>query len=196
VRFIAGVAYVVTFRQTDPLYTIDLSAPAAPRVAGALKIPGYSAYLHPLDGGLLLGVGQDATEQGTTTGTQLSLFDVSDLARPARLRRLTVPFGSSEAEADHHAFLYWAPTKLAVLPVQTFGATERDTFSGAIGFRIDRASPIEEVGRIEHPPGPDGAAPIRRSLVIGDRVFTLSDRGLLASTLDDLSARTWVPLAR
>ena len=82
VRFIDDVGYVVTFRQVDPLYIVDLSAPANPRVRGELKIRGYSAYLHPVGGDLLLGVGQDATEQGQLRGTQLSLFDVSDPAQP------------------------------------------------------------------------------------------------------------------
>ena len=82
VRFVGDIGYVVTFRQIDPLYTIDLSVPERPRVLGELKIPGYSAYLHPVGEDLLLGVGQDATEEGRPTGTQLSLFDVSDLRKP------------------------------------------------------------------------------------------------------------------
>ncbi len=72
VRFIGKVGYVVTFRQTDPLYTLDLTDVAHPRVLGELKIQGYSAYLHPIGDGLLLGVGQDADKDGATRGTQLS----------------------------------------------------------------------------------------------------------------------------
>ncbi len=68
-----AVAYVVTFEQTDPLFTIDLSDPTNPRVVGELKMLGYSAYLHPLADGYLLGVGQDATEQGRQLGTQVAL---------------------------------------------------------------------------------------------------------------------------
>ena len=83
VRFVDDVGYVVTFRQVDPLYTLDLSNAERPRVLGELKIAGYSSYLHPIGDDLLLGIGQDATEQGRTLGTQLSLFDVSDLRRPA-----------------------------------------------------------------------------------------------------------------
>ena len=78
---------MVTFRQIDPLYTIDLAVPERPRVLGELKIPGYSAYLHPIGEDLLLGIGQDANEEGRALGTQLSLFDVSDLRRPTRLHR-------------------------------------------------------------------------------------------------------------
>ena len=78
----------MTFRQTDPLYVIDLTDPANPVLDGELKIPGYSAYLHPVGDGLLLGVGQDATETGQTLGTQLSLFDVSDPTNPQQIDTL------------------------------------------------------------------------------------------------------------
>ena len=106
VRFLGDVGYVVTFRQTDPFFTIDLSDPTDPVVRGELKIPGYSAYLHPVDDGLLLGVGQDATDEGQVLGTQLSLFDVSDPQDPQRIDTLQIG-GYSEVEWDHKAFLYW-----------------------------------------------------------------------------------------
>ena len=87
VRFVGDTGYVVTFRQIDPLYTLDLSQPERPRVLGELKIPGYSAYLHPIGEDLLLGVGQDADENGRPLGTQLSIFDVSDLRKPTGCTR-------------------------------------------------------------------------------------------------------------
>jgi hypothetical protein len=199
VRFLGPVGYVVTFRQTDPLYTIDLAQPTAPRVAGELKIPGYSAYLHPVGPGLLLGVGQDATADGRTLGTQLSLFDVSRPEAPVRLHQRAVgPPGasgsSSEAEYDHRAFLYWPDTGLAVLPFEAHGTAETAPAAYAAGFRIDPAAGIAEAGRIEHPRDPSGVAPIRRSVVVGSRLITLSDRGLLASDLTTLAAQAWVPL--
>nr|MBA3306975.1 beta-propeller domain-containing protein [Thermoleophilaceae bacterium] len=184
VRFVEDIGFVVTFRQTDPLYTVDLADPRRPRVLGELKIRGYSAYLHPLGGDLLLGVGQDATEEGARLGTQLSLFDVSDLRRPTRLQQRSVGSGSSsQVEYDHHAFLWWAPSELAVLPVQEYGDSEQ--FVGAIGFGVDRAG-IGERGRAAHQA--DGyAAPILRSFVVGGRLFTLSDVGLEANTLSTLA---------
>ena len=104
VRFIEETAYVVTFRQTDPLYTVDLSDPSDPKVLGELKILGYSAYLHPLGDDLLLGVGQDADERGRVEGTQVSIFDVSDPANPERIAQLTLAKGSNSAvEYDHRA---------------------------------------------------------------------------------------------
>ena len=192
VRFIDDVAYVVTFRQVDPLYTVDLSTPAEPRVRGELKIRGYSAYLHPVGQDLLLGVGQDASERGQRLGTQLSLFDVSDVAAPRRLHQRTVaPGASSDVEYDHHAFLWWAPRNLAVLPVAY--ATDQDYFTGALGFSVERSSGIGEVGGATHKAG-DYIAPIQRSFVVGGRLFTLSDLGLEENDLADLSEKAWLEL--
>src|SRR3954451_20938896 len=114
------MGYVVTFRQTDPLYAVDPTDPAHPAVAGELKIPGYGAYLHPLADGRLIGVGQAAEGNGRIQGLQVSLFDVSDPSRPTRIatKQLGQNYSSSEAESDPHAFLYWPDTKLLVVPVQ------------------------------------------------------------------------------
>lgn len=134
VRFLDDVGYVVTFRQTDPLYVVDLRDPARPVTTGELKIPGYSAYLHPIGDGLLLGVGQDGTDDGMLTGSQVSLFDVSDPSDPQRLAMERLGDGNSPVEFDHHAFLWWAPEDLAVLPVQSWGPTGQ--FVGAVGLRV------------------------------------------------------------
>lgn len=192
VRFMDDVGFVVTFRQVDPLFTIDLSNPERPRVLGELELLGYSAYLHPVADGLLLGVGQDATEEGRTRGAQLSLFDVSDLRNPVRLHQRTLGRDTfTEVEADHRAFLLWPATSLAVLPLQSFPA-DGPGFVGAAGFRVDRAGGIAEVGRVAHEGGTLGP-PIRRALVVGDRVYTVSDAGVRASRLDDLGDVAWAP---
>ncbi|WP_208026959.1 beta-propeller domain-containing protein [Rhabdothermincola sediminis] len=154
VRFIGRTGYVVTFRRTDPLYTIDLGEPTEPRVAGELKIPGYSSYLHPIGDGLLVGIGQDATLEGRVTGLQLSLFDVSDPAAPAQLQKTTMPGSFSLAEHDHHAFLWWPSDSLAVVPVTGYDVgvdgSLAGPFVGAIGFVVQRAG-ISERGRLVHP---------------------------------------------
>ena len=121
VRFVGDIGYIVTFRQVDPLYTIDLSDPTAPKVAGQLELEGYSSYLHPLGNGLLLGVGQDVGANNEPSGAMLELFDVSDPAAPKLVQKTSLGQGSSsQVQYDHHAFLFWPATNLAVLPVQIY----------------------------------------------------------------------------
>ena len=182
IRFVGDVGYVVTFRQIDPLYTIDLSVPEQPRVLGELKIPGYSAYLHPVGEDLLLGIGQDATEEGRPTGTQLSLFDVSDLRKPTRLHTQPLGPGWSEAESDHHAFLFWPQTGLVVVPFE----------QRAVGYRVGRTRGIAAVGKIDHEAGKLNYAPgVRRSLVVRSAVLTVSDAGVKSSSLATLAELGW-----
>ncbi len=213
VRFLGEIAYVVTFRETDPLYTVDLSDPTAPRVRGELKIPGFSSYLHPLGDGLLLGVGQDATEDGMILGAQISLFDVSDLDNPQRISTLSLGEQSStDAEYDHRAFLYWPSTGLGVLPVQRWGWDEKtqteDIDSAAVGF-VAEGGALREVGRASHlePPAVQDAAErtnpdmayrssIRRSVVTGDSLITISERGLLISDLDSFTPSGFAAFSR
>jgi hypothetical protein len=182
VRFLGTQAYVVTFKQVDPLYVVDLADPSAPRLVGELKIPGYSAYLHPVGDGLLLGVGQSATLEGVTQGTQLSLFDVRDPANPAQLSTLLLG-GSSEAEWDHHAFLYWPETDPAT------GET--------VGTIVIPSSPMwgpcpADVRCL----GTDITSPAGGVIVAELRGTTLSARGVIQHTLAAGAGPCWNPLQR
>ncbi len=146
VRFVGDTGYVVTFRQVDPLYVLDLSDPTAPSVAGELKIPGFSTYLHPLGDGLLVGVGQDADDTGRTRGAKVSLFDVSNPAAPAELDVIVFPDGYSDVEWNHKAFLYWAPEEMVVIPLSQY---RNQDFVGAVALRVNRNG-ISELGRLSH----------------------------------------------
>jgi hypothetical protein len=196
VRFMGDTAYVVTFRQTDPLYTLDLSDPRRPEVLGELKIPGYSAYLHPVGEGMVLGVGQDATDDGQVRGTQVSVFDVSDLSDPVRLDTYTLGEGTnSQAEYDHHAFLYW--NGLAVVPVQQWwwDGSKDSGFMGAVGLSVGADGELTELGKVVHPGGDknwDGRAQILRSVVVADSVYTISSKGMMKSSLDTLDTEAWL----
>ena len=148
VRFVGDVGYVVTFRQIDPFYTIDLSDPMNPEILGELKIPGFSSYLHPIREGFVLGVGSDATEQGRLVGAKVSLFDVTDLENPKEVAVWVAPGGWNSIGWDHRAFLWWAPENLAVIPVTTHTDTGA-SWSGAVVLRVSDSS-IVEVGRISN----------------------------------------------
>lgn len=110
VRFQGDRGYIVTFQRTDPLYVLDLADPADPRIAGALELPGFSTYLHPIGDNYMFGFGQDADEAGRASGLKVSLFDVGNPAEPAVVNELT--FGGrhsySEAQYDHRALTFLA----------------------------------------------------------------------------------------
>ena len=90
-RLMGDTGYFVTFRETDPLFSVDFSDPENPRIIGELKIPGFSEYLHPYGDGLLLGIGMEADEEtGVTDGVKLSMFDVSDPAAVSEVAKATV----------------------------------------------------------------------------------------------------------
>ena len=144
VRFVGDVGYVVTFRQIDPFYTIDLSDPNDPEILGELKIPGFSSYLHPISDTMVLGVGSDADEDGRVTGAKVSLFDVSDLTAPREVAVWTAPDGWNDVGWDHRAFLWWAPEELAVIPVTVW-----NEWSGAVVLQVADGT-ITEVGRVDH----------------------------------------------
>ena len=147
VRFVGDIGYVVTFRRTDPLYVLDLRNPTAPRLIGELKIPGYSSYLQPIGPGRLLGIGQDADLNGRVTGTQLSLFDVSDPTNPTQLSTLKVG-GQSNAEYDHHAFLWWPATKNIMIPSNVY--TQQNGPQGGLLVASLDNDKLSEKGRIAH----------------------------------------------
>jgi hypothetical protein len=196
VRFAGPVGYVVTFRRTDPLYTLDLTDPSAPAVLGELKITGYSSYLHPIGGGGLLGVGQEADLDGVIQGTQISLFDVSDLADPRLRAKHHVRYGHSEVEFDPHAFLWWPAEQLVVLPlvVPPSGFDRGTVGYGALVLRVDGGG-FTELELISHPAagGWEHSGQIRRALVVGDTLWTVSSLGLQANDLATLRTSTWIP---
>jgi uncharacterized secreted protein with C-terminal beta-propeller domain len=135
VRFLADRAFVVTFRRTDPLYSIDLSNPLDPKIVGELKAPGFSNYLFPIGRDLLLGVGQDANANGQVQGVKLGLIDVSNLSQPKELTtRLIGRRGSMTAvDASPHGISFFTVgdvTRVA-LPIRV-----NDTVSSCCGLPV------------------------------------------------------------
>jgi hypothetical protein len=185
VRFAGPVGYVVTFRQTDPLFTLDLADPAHPELAGELKMPGYSAYLHPLGGHLMLGVGRDASADGLTTGVLVSLFDIADPAHARLLDRATLPSAWAGVEADTHAFTY--ADGLALIPVEK-GVLAVPVRDGGLG--TPSVLRLEQDGA-----GEAGVDPARvRTFADADRLWTVApvNAGAVLAVHDagDLSLQT------
>jgi hypothetical protein len=109
VRWFDNLAVVVTFRQMDPLYTVDLSDPAHPRLMGALTIPGFSGYLHPIGHDRLLGIGVDSGSDGRARGAQVQVFDLADLAHPTQLAKHTFGTDTNLAAPDDPRAFTWQP---------------------------------------------------------------------------------------
>jgi len=176
VRFMQDRAYMVTFRQTDPLFVIDLKNPTNPRVLGKLKIPGFSNYLHPYDDNTLIGLGKDTKENEwggvTTLGVKLSLFDVTDVSNPREIDTYIIGKSGTNSIAlqDHKAFLFSKDKNLLVIPIskrndviileaptiECIGAgcimprpPKRTYFRGAMVFKIDNNG-FELKGEINH----------------------------------------------
>ena len=170
-----------SFREHDP---------AEPRVTGELKIPGYSAHLQPIGPGRLVGIGQDADDQGVQRGTQVSLFDVQDPAAPSRLAQHRIRDAWSEAEADAHAVLWWPATKLLVVPVQRYA--DRSSRTEALALRVGDAG-LTRIGEVTHPGAENDDRTIRRTLVVGTDLWTVSGAGLQANDLDSLRKLAWLP---
>jgi len=208
-RFMQDRVYLVTFKQMDPLFVIDLSSPTNPKVLGELKIPGFSNYLHPYDDTTLIGFGKDTgeTEWGgvRTKGLKVSLFDVSDVKNPKEIDTYVMGDAGSDSIAlsDHKAFLFSKEKNLLVIPVSIReslggGSWGSLTFSGAAVLSIDKNG-IELKGKIDHSDGGKLSESdwwrgynyydntVKRSLYIDDVLYTFSNQYLKMNKLSDLN---------
>lgn len=203
VRFIGERAYLTTFKQVDPLFAISLKDPTKPEVLNALKIPGFSNYLHPVDkdGNKLIGLGRDAEEiEGggvKIKGLKLSLFDFTDTSKPKELDSYLIgdELSDSIALGDHKAFLYSVEKNIIVVPVVLREKDGRSAFSGVLVFSIED-NRLTLKARIEHASG-QLATPdywrglvyyndtVKRSLYINNSLVTFSDRLLKFNSLND-----------
>ncbi|MEM2935357.1 MAG: beta-propeller domain-containing protein [Candidatus Thermoplasmatota archaeon] len=141
-RFMGNTLYLVTFRQIDPLFVIDLSNPFMPKELGNLKISGASEYLHVYDEKHIIGVGFEANEEGRRTGLKVALFDVSNFSEPKEISKYVIEGAYSEASWDHHAFLLSKSKNMLVIPV------EMQDFAGVYVFSIENG--ISYRGKISH----------------------------------------------
>ncbi|MBA2768128.1 MAG: beta-propeller domain-containing protein [Sporichthyaceae bacterium] len=182
VRYFGNVAAVVTFRQTDPLYLLDLSGD--PRVLGELKVPGFSTYLHPLGDGLLLGLGQDADAQGMVTGMQVSVFDIGDLSRPTLVDRLRLGSGWSPALDDSRAFSYDPDRRSAAFPFVGYDPSGvKGEQVGAVRVAVGADGTLAHAGQLELSPGSWAS----RVLLDDEYLFAISEGGVVAADADTMT---------
>lgn len=197
VRYIRNGAYVVTFRQVDPFYVLDLSNVSNLQVTGELKIPGYSTYLHPIGVNRILGVGQHATNRGIVTGVKVPLFDVSDMTKPKELSSWSLKGGYTNVEWEHKAFLWWSPENLAVLPVSVYFINHKNDFIGSIALQVSENG-IKEKGRLVHwCCGSKWNRNIDRTFVIArENLWSLSNNALQVNDIDSLRGKSVLVLNR
>jgi uncharacterized secreted protein with C-terminal beta-propeller domain len=181
-RFEGDRGYLVTFRQVDPLFVIDLSDPINPQVKGELKVPGFSSYLNPVDDHLIIGVGQNAGDTGRRLGLQVSLFDVADSANPTRLQNFAFApndeydWTSSIAESDHHAFAWFPQQQILAIPVShnSWNGYEAMTYV----LKITRSG-ITLIGTVSQ----SGYAV--RNVRIGSHLYSISSNSIKVVDLDN-----------
>jgi hypothetical protein len=203
-RFLGSRGYLVTFKKVDPLFTLDLQLPQAPRIAGELKVPGYSTYIHALEADHLLTIGRDTIRGGTDFDwfqeLTLQVFDVSSIASPA-LRHKKV-FGrrssSSEAETDHKAFNYFPARGLLAIPFSDYSPSSRGPLRSSLEvFNVSLSQGIAQIGSVDHSdlirpehyagyPWP-WTPSVRRSVMMEDYVYSISSGGLKVHSVKDLS---------
>ena len=193
-RMFGDKGYMVTFRQTDPLFTFDLSNPYRPKMVGELKINGFSSYIHPLDGDRLLTIGRDADDDGRVKGLHLQIFDVSNPATPVRTHQELIEGGRysySAAQWDHHAFTFDPVTGTLALPISGYlegGYGHNNWYSGLEVFSVSNKG-FDYRGFISHGDFANTQnrwnAQIRRSIIIGKTLLSVSNVAMMATSLKD-----------
>ncbi|MDV2481322.1 hypothetical protein F8E02_04730 [Methanoculleus sp. Wushi-C6] len=206
-RFAGDRLYLVTFKQVDPLFVIDLSDPRRPGILGELKIPGYSDYLHPFGADHIIGVGKETSENTwggvSVAGLKVALFDVSDVNNPIQVDSVVIGEAGTDSPAlyDHKAFLFIEEKGLLVLPVSEIKRVENPgsrypgsygtmTWQGAYVYSVSPEEGLNLTGTVTHREretsyawnSPDA---VQRSLFMDDTLYTVSARSIIMTGLDD-----------
>lgn len=180
VRFDKNVGYFVTFRQVDPLFTVDLTDPENPTLMSALKIPGFSEYMHPYGEGLLFGFGKEATESGSVTGLKLSMFDVSDPYDVTEADKEPINADYSDASYDHKAIMVDAKKDIIAFTAYRYGNKAELYVYGydkETGFELKNRSVIEGENYLTN----------CRFVYIGDYFYLVSSFGITTFSMTDFS---------
>lgn len=183
VRYFGEKGYVVTFRKTDPLYTLDLSDPTEPKVIGELKIPGFSTYMHGIGNGRLLAIGKDADLTGRVRGVKVSLFDVSDFSAPRLASELVLAENSySEATYNPKAFNWNALRSFLAIPMSYWYAYGKGRRNGdkIIGVMVDNDKLVraDDFAFARDPAAKQDWLRMKRAIMVGDALYTITEYGV------------------
>ena len=203
-RFVGDRGFLVTFHRVDPLFALDLSNPANPRVVGELKVPGYSDHIQLLDENHLLTIGkatQDSGQFAWVEGVQISLFDVTDPANPSLLSKEEIGGRGTSSEANYNpkAFNYFAAKNVLAFPIDVYSGQTlgpqigTHDFTGLYVYHVTVADGFQFLGRIASGGGTDQQGcflsyyGFTRGVFIGDDVYSVTQRGVKAAGLPDVS---------
>jgi len=206
-RFIGDRLYMVTFKNIDPFFVIDLSNPKKPTILGELKIPGFSDYLHPYDEDHIIGIGKETegNQWGgvSTKGVKIALFDVSDVNNPTQVNKYEIGEAGTDSEAlrDHKAFLFDKKRNLLVIPIRERTNSYMDPkynyyrwkiWQGAYVLGVDAEKGIWKKGTITHEDSEDdkyywrSPSAVRRSLYMDNILYTISAKKIKANNIEDI----------
>jgi inhibitor of cysteine peptidase len=213
-RFMGERGYLVTFKQVDPLFVIDLSDPNNPEELGYLKVTGYSDYLHPYDENHIIGIGKETTDAGEFAwyqGVKISLFDVTDVGNPQEISKLEIGDRGTDSPVlwDHKAFLFDKSRNLMVMPILVAEVDQSEypegvpswaygepVWQGAYVFDISIDDGLQIRGRITHIDDLSDLEEgyyyyyspfsVERSLYIGDVLYTISQAKIKMNNLENL----------
>lgn len=205
-RFMGDRIYIVTFKETDPLFVIDASEPSSPTILGELKIPGFSNYLHPYDENHIIGFGYDTklmTMEGDkeprilTEGVKLSLFDITDVSNPKE--KYTEIIGGrgtySPLNYDHKALLYNTNNGLFAFPINVYESVkgneyeQKFIFQGAYVYNVSLDKGFSLKSKISHMKGKElyeeWDNEIQRLVYIDEQLYALSHSKISSYSLEN-----------
>ncbi|MBR6568678.1 MAG: beta-propeller domain-containing protein [Clostridia bacterium] len=192
VRFMGETGYVVTFRNTDPLFIIDFSDPTKPEITGELKIPGYSTYIHPLADGYLVGIGYDGTAENVKSDTvKVSVFDVRDKTNPKETDTFVIKDAFSLVNSEPKAFFYYKERNMIGIPVSHYG--DGNTVKSFQTVTIENGKIKDHLGYIHHVTDSKGYnvtyygyhySNLFRGTYIGNLLYTIDNNEIIEHNLD------------
>ncbi len=197
VRFMGDTGYVVTFRNTDPLFILDLSDPANPAVTGELKIPGYSSYIHPIGDNYLVGIGYNGTDEAVDSDSvKVSVFDVSDKSAPVETDTFVIKKAYSLVNSNPKAFFWYSERNLLGFPV----SFSQNNVKSIQTLEIKDGKIVADLGYIHYGDAAESAngrtsysyyafydywySELFRGTYIGNKLYTIDDFNVIEHNLD------------